>query len=128
MVVGRVQAWSFADRAGDVFDTPALDALHVVVVVELVLHFVEGATRIRKIHPADDARAGEVVQDAVHRGQCHAAEVGRKGGVHELGRRVRIRNQRLQYSDTLHCHAKPGRTQLLGCRCCGLHASIIALF
>lgn len=129
MVMRGMQARRFADGAGDIFDATAVHALEVVVVVECVLHLVEGACGIGKAHASDDAGSGEIVQDAMDGGQCDTAEIITQVRMHRLSRCVRASTQNVEHCDALNRDAQPGGTQSRRCGECrgrGGHDSSVA--
>lgn len=114
VIVGRCKAGGSADRAGDVFDAAAVDALHVVVIVVAVLNLVESAADVGKVDAADNSRCGEIVDDAVDRGQC---DTGKSGfGVFEesISGSVRMLVEDVQHGDSLCCDTQTRMAQA-GC-------------
>lgn len=114
VIVGRCKAGGGADRAGDVFDAAAVDALHVMVVVVVVLDLVESAADVGKADAAHDSCGGEVIDDAVDRGQ---RDTGKSGlGVFEesVRGRVRILVEDVQDGDSLCCDTQ---TRMAQARC-----------
>jgi hypothetical protein len=111
--VDRVQAWCMADDAIDVLNTPAPDALNVVVII-VDTCFIPRAGGIRKADPANQPISGEVLRDQVDRLQGNSRQDGPYGPEDHIGIAMRMPVQKIQDRHALRSRAQSPGPQGIG--------------